>query len=240
MISALQHAAYCPRQCGLIHLESVWDENTFTLRGTAAHVRTDEPTSRTIDGVRVERGLPIWSDRLGLVGKADTVEFWEDPTPRPPPRETNHSRRGGESDDPSPPGPLSTDTAPGRRGVRIVPVEYKSGSEKRGVPEKIQLCAQALCLEEMFDCTIEEGAIFWVASKKRVAVPISEALRAETLQIIEFTREIISGAQLPPPADDKRCPRCSLIDACMPSVVRRAALVQERSLFQPRPEVDLP
>lgn len=108
------------------------------------------------------------------------------------------------------------------------------------MPEKIQLCAQAFCLEEMFDCTIEEGAIFWVASKKRVAVAIDDALRRETLLVIEQTREILSGTQLPPPADDKRCPRCSLIDACLPSVVRRAALVQERSLFQPRPEVDLP
>lgn len=121
-----------------------------------------------------------------------------------------------------------------------MPVEYKSGSEKRGVPEKIQLCAQALCLEEMFDCTIEEGAIFWVASKKRVAVAIDEALRHEMLLVIARTREILSGTQLPPPVDDKRCPQCSLVDACMPSVVRRAALVQERGLFQPRPEVDLP
>jgi CRISPR-associated exonuclease Cas4 len=226
LISALQHAAYCPRQCGLIHLESVWDENVFTLRGTAAHVRTDEPTTRMVGGVRVERGLPIWSDRLGLVGKADTVEFWGDDSNPSPLDPLYPEGRGGVSEDPTP--------------FRIVPVEYKSGSEKRGVPEKIQLCAQALCLEEMFGCAIEEGAIFWVASKKRVAVAIDEALRRETLLVIERTREILSGTRLPPPADDKRCPRCSLIDACMPSVVRRAALIQGRSLFQPRPEVDLP
>lgn len=100
MISALQHAAYCPRQCGLIHLEHVWDENTFTLRGSEVHRRTDEPTSGHIGGVWVERALPIWSERYGLVGKADTVEFWEAvdyPTPLPPPRETSHSRRGGDS-----------------------------------------------------------------------------------------------------------------------------------------------
>ena len=83
LISALEHWSYCPRQCGLIHLESVWDENVLTLRGAANHERTDTPMTRTERGKRVERALPIWSNRHGLQGKADVVEFLRDGTPFP-------------------------------------------------------------------------------------------------------------------------------------------------------------
>jgi CRISPR-associated exonuclease Cas4 len=75
MISALQHWSYCPRQCGLIHLDQAWDENLYTLRGRAVHQAVDAPDGEWERGVRVERALPLWSDRLGLVGKADVVEF---------------------------------------------------------------------------------------------------------------------------------------------------------------------
>ncbi len=77
MISALQHYSYCPRQCGLIHLDQAWDENLYTLRGRRVHELVDVPGGETAYGVRIERGLPLWSDRLGLIGKADVVEFRE-------------------------------------------------------------------------------------------------------------------------------------------------------------------
>jgi CRISPR-associated exonuclease Cas4 len=82
MISALEHYSYCPRQCALIHLEQVWDENLYTLRGRLVHDKADLPNAATTEGVRVERALPLWSDRLGLVGRADVVEF-HDQTPYP-------------------------------------------------------------------------------------------------------------------------------------------------------------
>jgi CRISPR-associated exonuclease Cas4 len=78
MLSALQHWSYCPRQCGLIHLEQAFDENVHTMRGNAAHERVDEPGYETFEGVRAERALPVWSDRLGLIGKCDVVEFHPD------------------------------------------------------------------------------------------------------------------------------------------------------------------
>lgn len=78
MLSALQHWSYCPRQCALIHLEQAFDENVHTMRGNAAHERVDEPGFETFEGVRSERALPVWSDRLGLVGKCDVVEFHPD------------------------------------------------------------------------------------------------------------------------------------------------------------------
>lgn len=82
-LSALQHWAYCPRQCGLIHLEQAFDDNVHTLRGNAVHARVDQPGVETAKGVRVERSLPLWHDGLGLVGKADVVEFCGDGTPYP-------------------------------------------------------------------------------------------------------------------------------------------------------------
>jgi CRISPR-associated exonuclease Cas4 len=82
-ISALQHWAYCPRQCGLIHLEQAFDDNLHTLRGHAMHAQVDRPGFEVRKGVRVERALPLFSDRLGLIGKADAVEFEQDGTPYP-------------------------------------------------------------------------------------------------------------------------------------------------------------
>ena len=82
-LSALQHWAYCPRQCALIHVEQVFEENLFTQRGQALHKRVDDPGFEVRDGLRVERALPLFCDRLGLVGKGDVVEFLADGTPYP-------------------------------------------------------------------------------------------------------------------------------------------------------------
>ncbi len=90
-LSALQHWAYCPRQCGLIHLEQAFDDNVHTLRGQAVHKRVDKPGVETAKGVRVEHALPLWHDGLGLIGKADVVEF--DKVGRPYPVEYKHGSR---------------------------------------------------------------------------------------------------------------------------------------------------
>lgn len=82
-LSALQHWCYCPRQCGLIHLEQVFDENVYTLRGQAVHAKADQPGVETAKGVRVERALPLWHDTLGLIGKSDVVEFLVGGVPYP-------------------------------------------------------------------------------------------------------------------------------------------------------------
>ncbi len=98
MISALQHFSYCPRQCALIHQEQVFNENVYTLRGRAAHERVDEPGSQFEEGVRVERALPLYCERLGLIGKADVVEFHAGDVPYPV--EYKHGpRRPKEHDD---------------------------------------------------------------------------------------------------------------------------------------------
>ena len=97
MISALEHYSYCPRQCALIHVEQTFDENLYTLRGRMLHERTDDPTGEVQDGVRVERALPLWSKRLGLIGKADVVEFHGE-TPYPVEYKHGPRRQWGHDD----------------------------------------------------------------------------------------------------------------------------------------------
>ena len=182
LISALEHYSYCPRQCALIHVEQVFDENVFTLRGRHAHDRADGPTTRIENGVRIERALPLWSDRWGLNGRGDVVEFHPD--------------------------------------GRIIPVEYKHGTRRERRHDDLQLCAQALCLEEMLGTAVDTGAVFSLQTKRRRDVAFTEDLRSETHEVIAQVRHLLqSSGPLPEAVDDKRCPRCSLIDACLPGAV---------------------
>lgn len=200
-VSALEHFSYCPRQCGLIHLESVWDENVFTIRGTQNHERADQPISRKERGRRVERALPIWSDEHGLTGRCDVVEFDDQGVP--------------------------------------CPVETKSGGRQAVGHAALQLCAQAICLSEMLGITAEHGFIYLVKTKERVEVSFTADLVAQTLAAVHQIREMMEDGALPPPLNNKRCPKCSLVDACMPGPVCRASQ-KLPSLFVPWDERDLP
>lgn len=199
LISALEHYSYCPRQCALIHVERIFDENIFTLRGRRAHERADEARTTVENGVRIERGLPLWSDRLGLLGKADVVEF--------------------------------------HRDGAVMPVEYKHGPRRERCHDDLQLCAQALCLEEMLGVAVTTGAIYSIQTKRRRTVRIDDDLREDTIAIIASVRALQNeSGPLPPAWNDARCPKCSLIDACVPSTVvaaREAALA--RRMFIPEP-----
>ena len=179
-ISALEHYAYCPRQCALIHVEQVWSENLYTMRGHDVHERVHDDSSHELAGVRLERSLPIWSCRLGLTGKADLVEF---------------------------------------HGDQPYPVEYKSGRHKRGVPEALQLCAQAVCLEEMFGITVPAGAIFWYGSRERQEIVLTQTMREQVEQVTQAVRRQLEQGLTSPPVNDQRCDNCSLKEACLPDVV---------------------
>ena len=178
MISALQHYAYCPRQCALIHIEQTFEENLFTLRGQRVHEKVNTPAHELIEGVRVDRALPLWSHQLGLTGIADVVEFLGNGTP--------------------------------------YPVEYKAGSRKPREADDIQLCAQALCLEEMFQRPVPVGAIFHHASKRRRPVEFDDALRSRVIATTQQVRQLLKTHTMPPPVTDQRCQDCSLMDACLP------------------------
>lgn len=195
-ISALQHHAYCPRQCALIHVEQVWDENVYTLRGRRAHERVDAVGGETRDGVRTETALPLFSDRLGLVGKADVVEFSADGTP--------------------------------------MPVEHKVGSRSKGtwarLADETQAVAQAVCLEEMFGRAVPVAALFYGATRRRVEIEVDAARRRALAERVADVRRMLSEARLPPPVADGRCPKCSLIETCMPGVVSRLSPTDDDDL----------
>lgn len=179
-ISALEHYAYCPRQCALIHVEQVWDENLYTMRGRDVHDHVHDDSSHEVAGVRMERSLPIWSNRLRLTGKADLVEFHDDIP---------------------------------------YPVEYKSGRHRKGNPETIQLCAQALCLEEMFRVPVEKGALYWHGSRERREIIFTNAMRLQVEEVAAALRDMLERGIVPPPVNDKRCEGCSLRESCLPAVV---------------------
>ncbi len=203
LVSALEHHSYCPRQCALIHVERIFDENVFTLRGRRAHERADTVQTRVENGVRLERALPLWSDRHGLVGQGDVVEFHSD--------------------------------------GNVIPVEYKHGArQKQKRHDDLQLCAQALCLEEMLSVVVVTGAIYSIQTRRRRVVPIDDALRDETMACISAVRALQqSEGPLPPALNDARCPRCSLLDACVPATVVAARAAQiGRNLFVPLPVED--
>ncbi|WP_017306218.1 CRISPR-associated protein Cas4 [Spirulina subsalsa] len=183
-ISVLQHYAFCPRQCALIHVEQTFEDNIYTLRGHRVHERADSATSEVVDGVRVERSLSLCSHQYQWRGIADVVEFGEDDLP--------------------------------------YPVEYKSGPRRHRLANSIQLCAQAMCLEEMFNCEIPMGAIFHHASRRRQEVELTAALRKQTLTFAEQARKMLEQYTIPAPVHDKRCEDCSLQGVCLPDLVGRA------------------
>lgn len=114
------------------------------------------------------------------------------------------------------------------------PVEYKLGG-LRGRDGPLQLCAQAFCLEEQFGVAVPRGAIYSHATRRRRSIDFDTALREETVRAIEATRQIIRDQLLPPPVDDARCPRCSLLNACLPSVVAAHNRLRgyQSTLFRP-------
>lgn len=179
-LSAIEHYAYCPRQCALIHLEQVFEDNLFTLQGSAQHERADTPLTTWEEGKRIERALPLWSDQLGLQGRADTVEFLDG---------------------------------------SVRPVEYKHGPRAPKRHDDLQLCAQALCLEEMLAVTVAEGEIFYQQSRRSRPVRFDETLRRETLQTIAAVRALLCEGRMPPPVNDARCPNCSLVEVCLPEAL---------------------
>ncbi|GEM46314.1 CRISPR-associated protein Cas4 [Deinococcus cellulosilyticus] len=176
-LSALQHYLFCPRQCALIHVEQVWEDNLYTERGNRQHQKVDVPRSEKRPGVRQEYAMPLWSESLQLSGKGDLIEFLKDGTP--------------------------------------YPVEHKVG-RKLKLADQIQLCAQALCLEDMFQRPVPSGALFYHSIRTRKEVEFTPELRQLTLDTIDQTRNLLENLLLPRAQYDERCTHCSLIDLCLP------------------------
>ena len=179
-ISYINQFAYCPRRFWYMHVQGEMAENAHVLRGIQNHERAHAPGRETeADGVRVQRRVYVYSQRLGITGFCDLLEEHPDGS--------------------------------------LVPVEYKQGKRGKWRNDQAQLCAQALCLEEMTGKRIERGSIFYFGSRRRVEVRFTPKLRAETEAIVTAMRQTLALGQIPPHTEQKsRCRGCSLYDICLP------------------------
>ena len=195
-ISGLQHIAFCERQWALIHIEQQWDENLRTAEGRVLHERVHDPDYKTYKpGTVVVRGMPLQSFSLGLYGVADVVEFIE-------------QQRGIGI-------PL-----PNRDGLYLPrPVEYKRGKSKKGDYDRIQLCAQAMCLEEMLHCDVAEADLYYGETRRRETVKLETVLRDEVTELSRHMHKLHSEGITPKPAMKLSvCKSCSMVDVCMPKM----------------------
>lgn len=215
-LSAVSQYVHCPRRCALIHLEQVWSENAFTAEGNVLHEKAHSGANESRGDMKILRSLRLRSLRLGLTGIADVVEM--------------HRREPAE-------GGVQV---PGLAGTWLpFPVEYKRGASKDIRCYEVQLCAQAICLEEMLAAKIPEGALFLGEKQHRTPVLFDAALRAETEAACAAVQKLFAEGVTPRADYSKRCSSCSLLEACLPQSAgggksARAWLARQLAEFCPK------
>ena len=198
-LAGLQHFVFCRRQWALIHLEAQWQENLRTVEGALLHRRAHDVSLRERRGsLLILRGLPVQSRELGLSGQCDVVEF--------------RAASGGIS-------------LRGEEGLWTpFPVEYKRGKPKEHAADELQLCAQAMCLEEMLCCSIPSGALFYGEPKRRTPVEFSPELRQTVREMAAEMHAYAARGYTPKAKPSKSCNACSLKERCLPQLVRRGSV----------------
>lgn len=200
-LSGLQHLVFCERQCALIHVERVWRDNVLTAQGRLLHERVDSGEYETRGDFKIVRGIAIRSLRLGLIGRADVVEL----------HRTTDGPTGAE--------------LPGVEGLwQPWPVEYKRGQPKWIDCDRVQLCAQALCLEEMLGVSVPRGALFYGQTRRREGVEFGEALRQATENAARRFHEIVGRGETPLAYRAPKCRSCSMEPVCLPPSRRRRSV----------------
>lgn len=191
MSSGINHFAFCRRSWALVHVEQLWKENVFTLEGEYMHERVhDAGFTESRGSVILSRAMPVRSQRLRITGECDMVELHRDP--------------GGV--------PIR-----GRDGLwRLYPVEYKHGKPVGKEADELQLCAQAMCLEEMFVTDIPKGALFYGDTRHRETVAFSEEKRSLVEKYIGEMHAYFERGYTPKPRKGKACRNCSLHEFCAP------------------------
>lgn len=195
-LSGLQHFSFCRRQWALIHIENQWSENLRTIEGNLFHNRAHDEQRRERRGdTLILQGLPIVSHTLRLSGQCDVLEFHASP-------KGVHLR--------------------GEEGLWIpFPVEYKRGAPKENFADQLQLCAQAICLEEMLCCSISEGALFYGETRRRTAVLFTEELREKVRLTTAEMHQMFRRSYTPKVRPTKSCNACSLKELCLPVLMRK-------------------
>ena len=198
-LSGIQHFAFCRRQWALIHIENLWAENVRTVEGNIMHQRAhDESQTESRGDVLILRGLRIASEKLGLSGTCDVVEFHQSPN-----GVTLHGREG--------------------RWLPY-PVEYKRGKPKEDDCDQLQLCAQAICLEEIFVCHIPEGSLYYGETRRRQRVSFTPELRERVESMAAEMRAYYDRRHTPSAKPSKACNACSLKDLCLPKLTKRESV----------------
>ena len=195
MISALQHFVFCRRQWALIHIEQLWKDNARTVEGNLMHQRAhDEKQVEKRPGLLIMRGLRVHSRRLNVTGICDVVEF--------------RQQENGIS-------------LPGQDGHwQPYPVEYKRGKPKAHDADALQLCAQAMCLEEMLLCEVPEGSLYYGEPKRRTRVEFSADMRKRVETLLAEMHQDMQRGYTPRPKPTRSCQACSLKDLCLPELGR--------------------
>lgn len=199
MLSGLQHFAFCRRQWALIHIEQLWAENVRTVEGNILHRRAHDADQVESRGdLLIVRGMRIRSERLKVTGVCDVVEF--------------HRSESGIS-------------LAGREGRWIpYPVEYKRGAPKAHDADELQLCGQAICLEEMLMCSIDEGSLFYGETRRRTRVPFTPELRAKVESLLREMQQHFARGHTPSVRRTKGCNACSLRELCLPEMSRTGSV----------------
>lgn len=201
LISGLKHFAYCRRRWALVHIEQLWSENALTMDGQFMHERVhDSEFTEKRGRLLLSRGMAVKSNRLGITGECDMVELEESP-----------------------------DGVPiiGRPGTYLVyPVEYKHGRPENSHADEWQLCAQAMCLEEMLCTEIPEGAIYYGELRRRQTVPLTDELRSAVKAALSEMHELMKRQYTPKVRPKKSCSNCSMRDICHPELLGKVSASQ--------------
>lgn len=191
-LSWLSQVCYCPRRAGLLLNERLWEENADTAKGRAEHERVHtQRVERRGDHIKLFE-FTVFSDQYQLIGKCDCIEAVRDAA--------------------------GCQIPAAEFPVKLYPVEYKHGSVREEEEYQIQLCAQAMCLEEMFHTDIPEGGIFFISSHRRLSVSLDDTLRTKTRKAAETLHRIRQELLVPQAEYCAKCKRCSLRELCMPKV----------------------
>lgn len=195
-LSGIQHFSFCRRQWALIHIERVWVDNLLTVRGEIMHDRAHDEELRERRGdVLIVRGLTVRSAQMGVWGKCDVVEFHEDSAGHP---------------------------LCGEDGLwKALPVEYKHGRAKSNDADRLQLCAQAMCLEEMLASHIEHGCLYYGSSHSRERVEFNDGLRSDVRSMFSEMHQLFRHHHVPRVKQFPACRSCSLFESCIPKVTDR-------------------
>lgn len=201
-ISGIQHFMFCRRQWALIHIEGLWAENLRTVNGEIFHERAHDPSLSEKRGDLITvRTLRVFSSELGISGECDVVEFRRDD-------ENGAKLRGRE----------------GR--WMPTPIEYKSGSSKAGDADRLQLCAQAMCLEEMLGVDIELGYMFYGETHRREKVYINCELRQAVKDAVSEMHSYMNRGYTPKVKTGKFCSACSLKELCLPALCKNKSAAE--------------